>query len=69
MVHLSLVLGVRVVNFDQRQHGADTAKPTRLIYFGVNFSSLYARCQHGRGARRILRGSDARGGYRAKAAA
>eukprot|EP00969_Alexandrium_andersonii_P270859 11972091-Alexandrium_andersonii.AAC.1 len=38
MVHLSLVPGVRVVNFDQCQHGADTVKPTRLIYFGVDFS-------------------------------
>eukprot|EP00969_Alexandrium_andersonii_P271383 11994916-Alexandrium_andersonii.AAC.1 len=69
MVQLSLVPGVRVVNFDQCQHGADTVKPTRLIYFGVDFSSLLARCQHGRGAHRVLRGKDARGGYRTKAAA
>eukprot|EP00969_Alexandrium_andersonii_P158914 7021487-Alexandrium_andersonii.AAC.1 len=38
MVHLSLVPGVRVTNFDQCQHGADTVKPTRLIYFGADFS-------------------------------
>eukprot|EP00969_Alexandrium_andersonii_P292879 12944013-Alexandrium_andersonii.AAC.1 len=61
--------GVRVVNFDQRQHGARTAKPTRLIYFGVDFSSLSARCQHGFGAHRVLRGRDGGGGFRTKAAA
>eukprot|EP00969_Alexandrium_andersonii_P223652 9877943-Alexandrium_andersonii.AAC.1 len=60
MVQLSLLQGVRVVNFDQCQHGADTVRPTRLIYFGVGFSSLFARCQHGVGAHRILRGKDAR---------
>eukprot|EP00969_Alexandrium_andersonii_P196772 8693224-Alexandrium_andersonii.AAC.1 len=69
MAQLSLLQGVRVVNFDQCQRGAHAVKPTRLIYFGVAFSSLFARCQHGIGARRILRGQDARGGHRTKAAA
>eukprot|EP00969_Alexandrium_andersonii_P152223 6731610-Alexandrium_andersonii.AAC.1 len=46
MAQLSLLRGVRVVNFDQRQHGAHTVKSARLIYFGLDSSSLYARCQH-----------------------
>eukprot|EP00969_Alexandrium_andersonii_P090594 4000067-Alexandrium_andersonii.AAC.1 len=61
--------GVRVVNFDQCQHGARTVKPKRLIYFGVNFSSLSARCQRGFGAHRVLRGRGGGGGFRAKASA
>eukprot|EP00969_Alexandrium_andersonii_P209789 9267385-Alexandrium_andersonii.AAC.1 len=69
MVQLSLLQGVHVVNFDQCQHGAQTVKPTRLIFFGVDFSSLSAECQHGFGAYRVLRGKDGGGGYRTKAAA
>eukprot|EP00969_Alexandrium_andersonii_P238078 10508705-Alexandrium_andersonii.AAC.1 len=69
MVKLSLMPGVRVINFDQCQHGAPSVKPTRLIYFGVDFPSLSARCQHGFGARRVLRGRDGGGGFRTKAAA
>eukprot|EP00969_Alexandrium_andersonii_P169514 7493826-Alexandrium_andersonii.AAC.1 len=69
MVQLSLLPGVRVVNFDQCQHVAQSVKPTRLIYFGVDFSSLSARCQPGFGAHRVLQGKDVHGGYRAKAAA
>eukprot|EP00969_Alexandrium_andersonii_P221525 9784139-Alexandrium_andersonii.AAC.1 len=61
--------GVRVVNFDQCQHGAESVKPTRLIDFGVDFSGLSARCQHGYGARRILRGKNRSGGFKTKAAA
>eukprot|EP00969_Alexandrium_andersonii_P044509 1953611-Alexandrium_andersonii.AAC.1 len=52
---------VRVVHFDQCQHGAETAKPTRLIYFGLEFSGLSARCQHGHDAHRILRGRNRSG--------
>eukprot|EP00969_Alexandrium_andersonii_P031256 1363882-Alexandrium_andersonii.AAC.1 len=61
MAQLSLIPGVRVVNFDQCQHGADAVKPTRLIYCGADFSGLFARCQHDLGAHRILRGKNARG--------
>eukprot|EP00969_Alexandrium_andersonii_P313753 13861931-Alexandrium_andersonii.AAC.1 len=61
--------GVRVVNFDQCQLGAETVKPTRLIYFGVDFSGLSGRRQHGYGAHRILRGRNRSGGFRTKAAA
>eukprot|EP00969_Alexandrium_andersonii_P174945 7737169-Alexandrium_andersonii.AAC.1 len=60
MVQLSLLRGVCAVNFDQCQHGAHAGKPMRLIYFGVDFASLFARCQRGVGAHRILRGKDAR---------
>eukprot|EP00969_Alexandrium_andersonii_P211403 9336340-Alexandrium_andersonii.AAC.1 len=61
--------GVHAVDFDQCQHGAESVKPTRPIYFGVDVSCLHARCQHGTGAYWVLRGKDPRGGCRAKAAA
>ena len=38
--------GVRSVDFDQCTHGAETRKPTRVLYAHVDFSSLGGRCQH-----------------------
>ena len=38
--------GVQVVNFDQCTVGAETAKPTRILYYKLPLSSLDKRCNH-----------------------
>ena len=37
---------VRVVDFDQCEYGAETAKPTRLVGFNVEIAHLKAECTH-----------------------
>lgn len=37
---------VRTVDFDQCTLGAETTKPTRVVYWGVDLSCLWARCDH-----------------------
>ena len=38
--------GVSAVNFDQCRWGAETAKPTRLLVYGVELDHLALRCNH-----------------------
>ena len=38
--------GARVVVFDQCAYGAQTRKPTQLLYHGADFQQLEARCRH-----------------------
>ena len=38
--------GVRCVDFHQCMHGAETAKPTRVVFCGVELDSLAAKCNH-----------------------
>ena len=38
--------GVRTIDFDQCMHGAETVKPTRVIHWGLELNSLWARCDH-----------------------
>ena len=41
---LASLPGVQAVNFDQCTVGAETAKPTRVLYYKVPLSSLQKRC-------------------------
>ena len=43
---LASLPGVQTVNFDQCTIGAETTKPTRVLYFKVPLDSLHKRCQH-----------------------
>ena len=45
-VALANLPGVQVVNFDQCTVGAETTKPTRVLYYKVPLSSLQKRCHH-----------------------
>ena len=38
--------GARRVVFDQCPYGAEVRKPTQILYWGADFGSLYARCDH-----------------------
>ena len=38
--------GVKIVDFDQCRHGAESAKPTRIMYWGMDLSRLKGRCNH-----------------------
>ena len=37
---------VRVVKFDQCMLGAETPKPTMVVYWGMDLSGLEGRCNH-----------------------
>ena len=43
---LASLPGVQAVNFDQCMVGAETTKPTRVLYYKVPLSSLQKRCHH-----------------------
>ena len=43
---LSESMGAQVTDFDQCMWGAETTKPTRILWWGVDFSSLALRCNH-----------------------
>ena len=38
--------GVKIIDFDQCMYGAPTTKPTSLICFGADWSSLIRKCNH-----------------------
>ena len=38
-------IGMRVV-FDQCPYGAEVRKPTQILYWGADFDTLHARCNH-----------------------
>ena len=41
------LIGARSINFDQCRWGAESVKPTRLLYWGADFSGLEdKRCDH-----------------------
>ncbi len=40
--------GVQHVDFDQCCHGAETSKPTRILFWGMVLAKLEGRCQHPR---------------------
>ena len=46
MQDLSRLPGVTCANFDQCRLGAETAKPTRLLSFGLDLSQWAWRCHH-----------------------
>ena len=37
---------VHTVNFDQCAMGAETTKPTRIVFSGIDLSKLSSRCKH-----------------------
>eukprot|EP00969_Alexandrium_andersonii_P241572 10667452-Alexandrium_andersonii.AAC.1 len=41
---LAALPGVRHVDFDQCCFGAESVKPTRLLFYGVDLTELSARC-------------------------
>ena len=43
---LASLPGVQTVNFDQCTIGAETTKPTRVLYYKVPLDFLHKRCQH-----------------------
>ena len=43
---LASLKGVSSVEFDQCMYQGETTKPTRVLFFGVDFSSLRATCNH-----------------------
>ena len=43
---LAATTGARTVDFDQCMHGAETVKPTRVLYWGFDLAGLWARCNH-----------------------
>ena len=43
---LASLPGVQTVNFDQCTIGAETTKPTRVLYFKVPLDTLHKRCPH-----------------------
>ena len=45
-VQLLRTPGVHVVDFHQCEHGADSVKPTRVVFWGVNLGALEAECSH-----------------------
>ena len=45
-ITLSQTPGVKAVDFDQCPFGAETAKPTRVLYALVNMQHLQGRCNH-----------------------
>ncbi len=45
-VTLADLPGVRTVDFDQCPFEAETAKPTRILYYGADLSGLVGRCNH-----------------------
>ena len=38
--------GVKIIDFDQCRHGAESTKPTRIMYWGIDLSRLKSRCNH-----------------------
>ena len=38
--------GAKTVEFDQCRYGADTTKPTQLLYFKARFDRMAAKCNH-----------------------
>lgn len=46
MVALAARPGVDTTNFDQCRYGAETRKPTRLMFKGGAFAVMYQRCNH-----------------------
>ena len=45
-VSLAALRGVSTVDFDQCPYGAETAKPTRVIFSEVDLTVLFAQCNH-----------------------
>ena len=43
---LAASAGVRHVEFDQCMYDAETSKPTRVLFWGVDFSGIRASCNH-----------------------
>ena len=38
--------GAKTVEFDQCRYGADSTKPTQILYFNARFDRLNAKCNH-----------------------
>ena len=46
LAHLAKRKGVKTTEFDQCRHGGEAVKPTRILHYKVDFTSLEGRCNH-----------------------
>ena len=46
LAEVAALSGVSFVEFDQCMYMGETTKPTRVLFFGVDFSGLRATCNH-----------------------